>query len=265
MPTNENEITITIQPRDDGIPTASFTTFLNYFTGILRSTAKQLAKESPETKWLITAISMRSPCQITLRGLCEQNTVLPRRVIRHSLNNIRQIEATTDMPEGMTDEDLHSVIGMVSVLNDGIDSIAIESLDCGKICPSQHIAANAQTIRRKYRHRFGSFRGRLEDISTHGGHHNFVIYDLITDQPIRCAFNQERYLEVGALLKKRVVVYGKAHYTPSGSVASIDVDDFRGLPAPDELPKISECPGIDLPPDFDSVQFIRNLRNAESV
>lgn len=262
---NKTEITITIEAREKGIPTASLITFMNHFAGILRSTAKQIAPgRAGEVRWEITSARMASPLQFTLEAICP-NPRLPKRVVRNTVSNLRLIERRATLPEYMTDQDLGSAVAMVSVLNDGVKAITISSPDFGEVRPTQHLVANVQQIRQSYKQRHMSFRGRLDVINAHGNVHDFEIFDVLTDQKIRCIFPEERYEEVGRLLKKRVVVYGKVRISKSGVPLFMDVSDFRGLPSTDEIPNILEMAPLEIPGGLDAVEYVRRIRNGENI
>lgn len=263
MPENPNEITVFIGARGAGVPISSLVTVLNHFKGILRSTAEQLASgKSNRIQWEIVAATMNSPLALTMAGRSESER-FPKRVIRTALENVRRIEKKAELPDTMTDQDLESANAMVSVLNDGVDSLVISAPGIDKVILTLHISANVREIRSHYTHRQASFRGRLYDITTHGGKHNFEIFDTITNESIVCNFQQDQYEKVGLLLRKRVIVYGKARYSPKGDLLSIDVTDFDAIP--DSPIRISEFEKIDVPSGFDSVDFIRKVRDGKCL
>lgn len=265
MPPKRTEITITIEAKDKGVPTSSLTTFMNNFAGMLRSAARQIAPgRHNEIRWEITGARMASPLTFTLEAICT-NPRLPRQVVRDTVSNLRLIEHKAAMPDNMTDQDLSSAIAMVSVLNDGIKAITISSPDFGEAKPTQHLVANVEQIRQRYKRRHMSFRGRLEAIDAHGNNHNFDIFDVLTNQRIKCVFPEDRYEEVGRLLKRRVVVYGEVRMSNAGIPIYIKVKEFHGLPNAEDLPNILDMPPIEIPGGLDAAEYIRRMRNGEDI
>ena len=263
MPKKVSELTVTIEAKEKGVPTSSLTTVLNHFAGILRSLAKQIAKgQNSEIKWEITGASMNSPLTLTLVGV-SKNSRLPTRVARECVRSFKLIEQEAQFPEKFTHQDLVSASNMVSVLNDGIKSLKISAREDEEVVPTLHLVANVQKLQQSYKVVYASFRGRLHDIHTHGETHDFEIYDQLTDQKIKCIFPEEKYKEVGTLLKQRVIVYGKVKLSNHGVPVSIEVTEFEGLPS--ELRKISEAAPLEVPNGLDAVDYVRKVRRGEVI
>lgn len=89
----------------------------------------------------------------------------------------------------------------------------------------------------------GSVDGRLQMVTERGGL-RFMLYDYLTDQGVRCTFNEEKLSEVTHLFGKRVEVFGEIRYRKDGVPISIKVDHFDPFPEPADLPSANSVRGI---------------------
>jgi hypothetical protein len=89
----------------------------------------------------------------------------------------------------------------------------------------------------------GTIEGRLRAITEAGGVH-FVIRDPVTNNDIRCYFQEENADEYMKAWRRRVAVYGEIRYRKGGEPVSVTVEEFRVLREVDELPKVKDVRGI---------------------
>ena len=115
-----------------------------------------------------------------------------------------------------------------------------------------------------YHYEWASFRGVLENILTRGGKNIFQIFDSLTDEEIQCHFTDEDIPQVGTLIQKRVLVYGRVRYDRVGRPVHIEVEKFEGI-LDDDVGKISEAPATNIAGGVDSVDYVRKIRNGESL
>ena len=164
--------------------------------------------------------------------------------------------------EGQEGKDLNTAKSMVSVLADGVQFIRFAAPDIGEVMATQQIAVNADEVRSKQRRfEITSFRGRLERVSLHD-ERTFVIYDILTDEPIDCTFSEEDIPKVAENLGRRVSVHGKACFE-QGKPVSIEIAEFRGLS--DDILDMSKTEGVDITGGMDSADYVRALRNGEAI
>ena len=89
----------------------------------------------------------------------------------------------------------------------------------------------------------GSIEGRLQTVTERGGL-QFVVYEPLWDQPIRCRI-PERLIELAmANFRNRVEVYGLIRYRKDGKPVSIQVDDIVAFPAKEAIPSFRDVHGI---------------------
>jgi hypothetical protein len=260
----KTELTITIEGKKGQIPYSSFIAVFNNAVGLLNSIAKNIEQTPvPDITWVITKIQMASPLTVTFAGRSRKRS-LANSVIRDYVLGTQQIQEKGELPRHFAASDIDLMSKMVGVLNDDIHSLSIGSPRQGKVQLTRHLAVNVQRIQRHlYHYEYTFFRGRLNDILTSHGAHEFVIRDLLTDKSITCIFPPEEHEKVGTLLLKRVEVHGKAKFTRKGEPISIEVADFDALP--ETSLKISEAAGIDITGGMDAVDYVRKIRNGETI
>lgn len=259
---NRTELTIQLEGQDGGIPTADLMTFVNHFAGILKSIADHIQSDA-KIEWAITAAKMSSPLTLTLTA-ASRNPRVPRIVAKDSIEGLTLIEKKCQMPDSMSDQDLISAINMVGVLDRGVKSIVISSPEFGEVRPTQHLKANAISIQQLYKECHSSLCGTLDTIHIHGDRHDFEIFDVLTDRPVKCFFDPDQIEKAGALVSKRVIVYGRVRYSVKGVPLAIYVSDFDPIPDADMI-DIFAAPGIDITSGMDAVEYVRKIRNGEAI
>ena len=248
----------------DGVPYGSFTTVMNNAIGMLRSIANSM--EADDATWLITKATTNSPLCITITARSEKKPRVVRRVVRTFVTGIRAIEQGTEPPLDFTYKDLESAKRMVSVLTDGVKGLSFTDSDGEEARATLHLAANAQSIQDTLYHYEGaSFRGVLENITTHGDTNVFSIFDSLTDHEIPCHFSDEDTARVGSLIKQRINVYGRTRFDRSGLPVYIDVEEFHPVCSEEDLIKISEAPPTNITGGIDSVEYVRRIRDGKSI
>jgi len=124
----------------------------------------------------------------------------------------------------------------------GLEAISIKvETKSYKLTP--YVIANVDSILGVYSKAFGSIEGRLSTLSERGGL-KFIVYDSLTDKPIRCDISEEFFIEATKAIRKRVYVYGLISYDKNGVPKSIRVDELRAFPERDKLPSAFDVCGI---------------------
>lgn len=263
----KSEITIVIDGKQNRVSIASLITVISNVVAMLRSISRELGDDldSPIT-WNITRTQKNSPLEITLAPSSRKRPYLGKRVVREYVQGIRVIENSSTCPESFSDKAIDSAKKMVSVLQDGVKAVRFVAPDVGEARATLHLAANVDVLRSKmYRYETTTFRGILEDVRTHDEANVFEMYDPLTSQKITCHFKAGCEKAVGELLTRRVFVYGRAKFDRKDNPMSIEVEQFRGIREPHELPKISETPPVDITGGVDSVEYVRRIRSGDGL
>lgn len=89
----------------------------------------------------------------------------------------------------------------------------------------------------------GALLGRIQTISERGGA-RFVVYDDLTDRPIRCILPEDKLDEAMAAFRHRCEIYGMIRYRKDGQPNRIRVEDIIVFPDDSELPSAADVRGL---------------------
>jgi len=90
---------------------------------------------------------------------------------------------------------------------------------------------------------FGSVEGHLDAVNFHR-HPYFTVYDVLTDEPIRCHLGELDRDEVLAAVGKRVLVGGELRHRDDHKIVSVRADRLEVFPSDSELPTWWDVRGI---------------------
>jgi hypothetical protein len=90
---------------------------------------------------------------------------------------------------------------------------------------------------------YGSIEGKLQTVTERGGL-QFVVYEPLWDQAIRCRIPERLMEQAIANFRNRVEVYGLIRYRKDGKPVSIQVDDIVAFPSREHIPSFREVYGI---------------------
>ena len=257
------ELIVRVEMASDGIPYGSFIAIMNNAIGMLRSIANNM--EADDATWLITKATTNSPLCMTITARSKKKPRVVKRAVKTFVRGIHAIEHGAEPPPEFSYKDLESAKRMVSVLADGVKGLSFTDSDGEVAQPTLHLAANVQSIQDTlYHYEWASFRGVLENITTHGDSNVFSIFDSLTDHEIPCHFSDEDTARVGSMIKKRINVYGRTRFDRSGLPIHIDVEEFHTVCGDEDLIKISEAPPTNITGGMDSVEYVRRIRDGKS-
>lgn len=231
---------------------------LRLFDAIDREISKD---RTPAMIWEITAVSMKSPIEITFQSRAKkgrQSVVFAEDV----LHGLQAIARSAIRPPHFSDEAMWAARSMVHAL-----SVPFTLKSNGvRVQPTQHIAANVDSVLGQHSGYCdeAAVDGQLDTISVHGSP-QFVIFDAITDRGVKCYFPDDQIGSVVDLLKNRVRVYGTARFNKNDEVVSVEVDSFERLPEQDECPTIKDLHAaqINITGGEDAADYVRRLRDDE--
>jgi len=90
---------------------------------------------------------------------------------------------------------------------------------------------------------YGSLEGKLQTISSKAGLH-FVLYDALTDKPIRCVLKSNLLPTALKASNKRVYAFGNLKYNSNNEPVSITVQKLRVFSDNADIPTLEEMRGI---------------------
>ena len=104
------------------------------------------------------------------------------------------------------------------------------------------VARAAELTRQGYTYH-GSVEGSLQVLSERGSLH-LVVYEPISDRPIRCYINEDLLNNSRDAFGKRVEIFGDIRYRPDGTPRSIKAEEIATFPDVGDLPSVADVEGI---------------------
>lgn len=89
----------------------------------------------------------------------------------------------------------------------------------------------------------GAIMGRVQTVSERGGA-RFVIYDALTDLPVRCVLPDDKLEDAMHAFGKRSEIYGMIRYRKDGRPNRIKVEDIAVFPPDEDLPSAKDVRGL---------------------
>lgn len=235
---------IVLELEGDKITADKFRTSIGTFYNLVDEIANQVSGKKKPINWIVTvkegSITLISKPEPVGVGEDIVNTILD------NINNgISILEKSPERPPYFSDKALEYIQHLASIPNvksNGLNRIHI-SINATPHILAQHIVANVDSILGVYSKELGSIEGKLQTISERGGP-KIIVYDALTDKPIRCSVTEEMLYEMTSAFGKRVYVYGVINYNKYGEPTNIKVEEFKIFPKEDGLPSASEICGI---------------------
>lgn len=238
---------------------------------LLRKIEKKLTKQDESRiAWKIKGVQMKSPLQWALigeyaegeEGVIEVDPVAPY------IEGIDELENKGTKPECFDYNDLSIMKKMLSYQQDGIAAITFRAPKQKPVTPSNRALGNLYllTAFTKPYWTYAQIEGRLDDIAAHTDKPQFIIYDPLTDDKIKCDFEKDEIKSIRNLVTERVRVSGNAKFNEYHRPVEIQVESYQRLKGQNELPQISDLhkAHIDITGGIDSVAFIEELRGEET-
>ena len=169
------------------------------------------------------------------------------------VDGLSMLEQEKVRPEYFDDGALRKVYDLASVIADmddeGISVVRVRHGDELKDISHQAVAhVNDLLGSRSSAH--GSVEGRLQTLSERG-ELRFVVYDPLTDAPIKCLFSHELIEDVAKSFGRRVLVYGLIRYREDGTPNSVRVEHFEVFPSSEDLPSAQDVKGVLGVPEYE--------------
>ena len=187
-------------------------------------------------------------------------------IIPAFLNGIKTIRKKAVRPNHFSDEALANIKDLSMAINGDIKKITVTASLNGRLSrpiPLTHdVATHVDEVIGPRYTAIGAVEGRLDMISLRR-YLKFGIGHALTGKTVNCRFFSYAMLEqIKAALGKRVMASGIVHYNAQDEPVRVDVEWFKVLREPHELPTIEELGGSD--PDFTNGQsteeYLRSIR-----
>jgi len=215
------------------------------------------------TEWVIVAASMKSPLSFTIRGEAKDESVAPREYVGPMLRSLRMVDTDSRRPSNFNDRMLQSAGRLGKLLENGISAISLEAPGEETYCLTPKLKIHSEKLREQRPRHYTTktiIEGTLERIDVHGTP-EFYIYDRLTGDAVRCFCDMQDAQRLGALITRRVRVFGDVKFTREHEPVSVEVDAFEAVI--DDPPSITDLhkKHISITSDRPSEEYIRDLRN----
>ncbi len=262
-----NELTIRMTAKADNLSVKSFMKTVNEAIKVLNSVAEKINDTNDFLNWRIVYVKMESPLEITLDTGERFNQDIGSKIINASVNGIRRLEDVADMPEYFDINTIRYAKELVKPLNNGIEDIELITNEDVPIKPTQHVAANADLITKsitKQHLTWTTIEGMLDFADVHGKY-EFKVFDLLTDEAVKCTIPAQQFEEAKMALGKRVFITGEAKYNNAYKLQSIYVKKIDILPTDDNLPTIEQLKHLNITGGIDANEYLERLNYGEET
>jgi hypothetical protein len=254
------KLTIVVPHEKAGVPAESLVIAVQDTIRLLQDLQRN--KGAEVRQWNIVAITMHSPLTFT---------IAPDRpggsVVRDFLTGMRDIERSSRKPQRFTIAGLAIARKLTAVVSNNGGQMRFSS-GRRSVTVTRKASEHLQAIqsRRSGFSATAELDGRLETVSVHGEQY-FCIYDRLTNEPVRCGFDESQLVRVSQLLtqRARVRVTGMVRYNKAGMPVHVNVSAYEPLPEQKDLPQIADVhkAGVNIMQGMDSVEYIRKMRNGK--
>jgi hypothetical protein len=239
-----NAETLTLTLDGSEITAEKFVKSVSAFVAIIRDVTESLSGEKNSIKWIVSVEKGSTRVHFTPRSI-KANPAVVKSTIDAVKNGFLEIEQHGGRPSYWSDASLKSAKEMASVYSPdekALDVIRVSS-DGGYATVTKNTSTNVDSLVGTEKRAFGTVEGRLRTVTESGGLH-VVVQDALTNNKIRCFFEDPDTDRFVAAFKKRVSVYGEIRYARDGAPLSIKASDIRVMRESTKLPSIQEMIGI---------------------
>jgi hypothetical protein len=171
--------------------------------------------------------------------------VVVARIISTMSGGLSELEDRASLPHHFSERAMKGLRDLGAVVGTTVaDDTTVRVWARKEPLPITHksVAHVAQLIASEHED-YGSIEGKLQTVTERGGL-QFVVYEPLWDQAVRC-YIPERLIDTAmANFRNRVEVYGLIKYRKDGKPLSIHVDDIIAFPPKERIPSFREVRGI---------------------
>lgn len=235
---------LTLKLDGKGIPAERFLKSISAFVSLINEVADNIVGTDKAFSWVVTVehgsdIVHFAP--VAKSGLSDQ--IAPS--LRAIEDGFALIEERAERPQYWSDAALKKAKEMseaLDIVNESLNLISIST----NSKPSRLTRKTSQHVDQligRERTSLGTIEGKLRTVTEGGGLH-FIVHDALTQNGVRCYFEDDRTDEIIAAFRQRVAVYGLIRYRLDGVPVSIRVQEFRTLRDRSKLPSFRDVRGI---------------------
>lgn len=261
--------TVTIRLHSETVTAQQLVKAIENVTGIFGDIDRQITGHPQAmSQWLVEELKSSEP-QITLRHEPQPNARdIGGLLVATGMAGLQAINTEAKMlkpPDHFPLSALEKAQALLKAARNGVPRVSITARLGGE--PNVvHFTKRAELNLVRYtsvRHEaLGAVEGLLQMVSARGGG-IFNIYDLLSQQKIRCTMPRRRIREAVNAFDQRVAVHGLLQANENGTVIGVKMHRIEVLPADDQLPTVEEIAGLipDLTGDRSTGEHMRALRD----
>jgi len=238
--------TITLKLEGEKITSDKLRNSIGAFYGFVDEVASEISGRRKPIRWIVR---VRKGCIVLVNEPEIVGQLSPKvttTIFETIEKGIDSLEREAQRPNFFSDRALEYLQELASIPKvrgtNGLTGIRI-SVDRKPHNLTTHTVANVDSLLGVYSQAFGSIEGKLSTLSERGGF-KFIVYDSLTDKPIRCIITEEMILEATRAFGKRVYVFGMINYDKYGVPKSIKVQELKMFEEEKKLPTAFEICGI---------------------
>ena len=215
----------------DQIPAQKFVTAAQDFFSLLDEVASEVTGKKRPVKW---SVSLEKGSILLMAHPFGYSPGVPVRKIMATVNaGLNKLEKKARRPPGFSDSALSYAHDLATVA-DGRQvkkaKVQLRRARLLKPIEFKKVAEHVEEILGPKICDYGSIEGYLETVSIRGVPH-VSLYDVMTDQAVRCNIEESRLNEAwrAMLSKRRVVVSGFITYRKAGTPLKIDAEEIEEI------------------------------------
>jgi len=237
------ESDLTLEISGQAVTPDKFLRGVRSFFAILAEVTKQVAGKPTAIEWVVQVKEASNLIGLSYRPGFDP--ALASQVIDAVSAGITQLEDESAQPLYFNERAMRQLRDLGSVVGRSDDDDTVVRVWAKKqpIAVSYNAVANVNALLASEHSDYGSIEGRLQTV-TERGRLQFVVYDPLWDEPIRCFVPEEQIQQAMNAFRARVEVYGLIRYRKDGKPVSIDVDEIVPFPAAAEIPSFRDVYGI---------------------
>jgi len=236
---------VTLNIKGDRITAEKLRNSIGAFYGFIDEIASEVSGQRRPIRWIVRvrkgSIVLINEPEI-IRELSPNVTETIFESIKRGVDSLGK-EAVR--PAYFSDRALEFLQNLASIpkeRSNGLEAISI-TVETKSYKLTPHVIANVDSILGVYSKALGSVEGRLSTLSERGGL-KIIVYDSLSDKPVRCDITEELLSEATKAFGNRVYVYGLISYDKNGIAKSIRVQELKTFREREKLPSAFEICGI---------------------
>lgn len=234
---------LTIELDEDEISIADFSNAFEHFFGLVREVTKSVTPNKKSNAWVVQVYPGSAGIGVNPQRAVYLESEI-NAIRQNCLDGLRQLE-NGQRASFFTDKAIEHSRELAKLFHakKAPPNIRIWSRQEAHYPIVKKIAERAGEILDAAYEDFGSVEGTLEKLSAHDAF-EFVIYDSLTNQAIKCEVEESKIQDAWSAFRKRVEVIGKVHYRKDGKPVSVKAKEIIEFPDADGIPSLEEIRSI---------------------